>query len=376
MVAGLAGVLLFLLWQAVVESSQGTVSGAIDGVVNLSPGLQNQTLYYQIYWCYESSQKIAIQKSSGAPHYPDSTFRGRLQLFPNYTLQISYLQKSDSGTYWVYLEDKAGKEHGESIRLTVHGAEAHGASRGEGGRRAVRSHLDMLRGAQGRDIRVDSTPQAAGAQSGPPVEPLLQPLGRDLYLQSQQPCFLQHRLADLPPALLLGSRALRHLLVCGPEDQGADGSGLPPPSCHGLSMQCCHHHPIADAPSRMRAPDQKRPVVCWCCRCRPGCIGLNRFCHWSLKLPFLQHLWRKDICRSCTEKSHPQPAAPHGSRLYRAFKHCVTPVCALLPVLLAAFGEALCLGFHSWPFDAFLQSEISFCRSGKKKHLTFILFLS
>ncbi|XP_068778105.1 CD48 antigen-like isoform X2 [Struthio camelus] len=120
MVAGLAGVLLFLLWQAVVESSQGTVSGAIDGVVNLSPGLQNQTLYYQIYWCYESSQKIAIQKSSGAPHYPDSTFRGRLQLFPNYTLQISYLQKSDSGTYWVYLEDKAGKEHGESIRLTVH----------------------------------------------------------------------------------------------------------------------------------------------------------------------------------------------------------------------------------------------------------------
>lgn len=50
----------------------------------------------------------------------NSNYEGRLQLFPNATLKISHLQKTDSSVYQVYLEDAMGKERIESVSLKVY----------------------------------------------------------------------------------------------------------------------------------------------------------------------------------------------------------------------------------------------------------------
>ncbi|KAM9214876.1 CD48 antigen-like isoform 2-T2 [Leptosomus discolor] len=118
MAVGLVMVLLFIV-QAWAQHDPAQVVGAVHGVAYLSPRLQNQT-YPQIHWRRNSSLKIASRDSSAKVQYPNSTYKGRLELFPNNTLKISSLQKNDSSTYQVYLEDEAGKEHIETILLTVY----------------------------------------------------------------------------------------------------------------------------------------------------------------------------------------------------------------------------------------------------------------
>ncbi|XP_010170909.1 CD48 antigen-like [Antrostomus carolinensis] len=76
--------------------------------------------YHQIHWRRNNLVKIASWDNEMKVQYPSSTYKGRLELFPNFTLKISYLQKNDSSTYQVYLEDEMGKEHVESILLTVY----------------------------------------------------------------------------------------------------------------------------------------------------------------------------------------------------------------------------------------------------------------
>ncbi|XP_009578555.1 PREDICTED: CD48 antigen-like, partial [Fulmarus glacialis] len=76
--------------------------------------------YHQIHWRRNNSVKIASRDGGANVQYPNSTYKGRLKLFPNNTLKISCLQKNDSSVYQVYLEDEVGKEHIENILLTVY----------------------------------------------------------------------------------------------------------------------------------------------------------------------------------------------------------------------------------------------------------------
>ncbi|XP_059688072.1 CD48 antigen [Gavia stellata] len=123
MVAGLTTVFLFLLFimhARAQHSPSSRVVGAVHGVAYLSPSLEKEISYHQIHWRRNNFVKIASRDSRMRVHYPNSTYKGRLELFPNNTLKISYLQKNDSSMYQVYLEDEVGKEHIENIFLTVY----------------------------------------------------------------------------------------------------------------------------------------------------------------------------------------------------------------------------------------------------------------
>ncbi|KAM6190490.1 CD48 antigen-like [Sarcoramphus papa] len=122
MAAGFTMVLFFLLFimQAWARRGQSEVVGVVRGVALLSPSWQNQTSYHRIHWRRNNSVKIASRDGRMKVQYPSSTYKGRLELFLNNTLKISYLQKNDSSMYQVYLEDEVGKEHIEDVLLTVY----------------------------------------------------------------------------------------------------------------------------------------------------------------------------------------------------------------------------------------------------------------
>ncbi|OXB55877.1 hypothetical protein ASZ78_012126 [Callipepla squamata] len=96
------------------------VKGLIGGVAFLSPRTQGS--FYRVEWRYGKDLKIASRDSGEEVRYPNGSYVGRLKLFPNNTLRIDHLQKKDSNTYWVYMEDSAGREHPESIQLQVYDA--------------------------------------------------------------------------------------------------------------------------------------------------------------------------------------------------------------------------------------------------------------
>ncbi|XP_071884140.1 CD48 antigen-like isoform X3 [Anas platyrhynchos] len=123
MAVGLAAELLFIfsIVQARVQEASSQAVGVVGGVVYLSPPLQTQkTTYHQNHWRYGSSLKVAIHENGRVVRYPNGPFKDRLKLFPNNTLKISSLQKNDSNTYTVYLEDVAGKEDTYSVSLKVY----------------------------------------------------------------------------------------------------------------------------------------------------------------------------------------------------------------------------------------------------------------
>ncbi|XP_035748603.1 CD48 antigen-like isoform X2 [Egretta garzetta] len=112
---------LFLIMQAWAQQHQPPkVAGAVGGVAYLSPSLQTQVSYSRIHWRGHNSVKIASREGKAKAQYPDSPYKGRLELFPNNTLKISHLQKDDSSMYQVYLEDETGKENIETIFLQVY----------------------------------------------------------------------------------------------------------------------------------------------------------------------------------------------------------------------------------------------------------------
>lgn len=101
------------------QGGAAEVVGAVHGVAYLSPS--SQSIFYQSHWRRNNAVKIASRDGSGRVWYPNSPYKGRLELFPNNTLKISHLQKNDSSRYQVYLEDEVGKEHVDDILLTVYG---------------------------------------------------------------------------------------------------------------------------------------------------------------------------------------------------------------------------------------------------------------
>ncbi|KAM6039705.1 CD48 antigen-like [Chlamydotis macqueenii] len=120
----MAVVLLFLFLFTMQAGAQqhppSEVVGAVHGVVYLSPSLEKQASYHQIHWRRRNSLIIASRNSKGKVHYPNTPYKDRVELFPNHTLKISRLQKNDSSTYQVYLEDGVGTEHIETINLMVY----------------------------------------------------------------------------------------------------------------------------------------------------------------------------------------------------------------------------------------------------------------
>ncbi|XP_026719804.1 SLAM family member 5 [Athene cunicularia] len=121
MAMGLTAALLFLfIMKAWAQHGPSQVVGVVHEVAYLSPSLKSQKPFTQIHWRRNNSVKIASRKSREEVQYPNSIYRERLELFPNNTLKISHLQKNDSSMYQVYLEDEVGKEHIESILLTVY----------------------------------------------------------------------------------------------------------------------------------------------------------------------------------------------------------------------------------------------------------------
>ncbi|XP_051497065.1 CD48 antigen [Apus apus] len=111
--------LLFIMpaWARHHPSSE--VVGAVGGVAYLSPTVPHQT-YHRTQWRRNNSVQIANWDGGEKVHYLARSYQGRLELFPNHTLKISPLQKSDSSIYQVYLEDEEGEEHIEDIHLKVY----------------------------------------------------------------------------------------------------------------------------------------------------------------------------------------------------------------------------------------------------------------
>lgn len=95
------------------------MEGVSGGVAYLIPRTQGS--FYKVEWRFGRDLKIAIHENGEKVNYPNGPYKNRLKLFPNNTLRVDHLRKNDSNTYWVYMEDGAGTEHPESIRLQVYG---------------------------------------------------------------------------------------------------------------------------------------------------------------------------------------------------------------------------------------------------------------
>nr|XP_010308043.1 PREDICTED: SLAM family member 8 [Balearica regulorum gibbericeps] len=105
---------------AAQQGPSSKVVGVVGGVAYLSPSLQNPASYNHIQWRRNNSVTIASWDKGATVLYPNSNYKGRLELILNSTLKISYLQKNDSSSYQVYRGDEGGKEHIETILLRVY----------------------------------------------------------------------------------------------------------------------------------------------------------------------------------------------------------------------------------------------------------------
>ncbi|XP_010191790.1 PREDICTED: CD48 antigen-like [Mesitornis unicolor] len=121
MAAALLLSFLFLLFTTRArKEAPSEVVGIVGGVGYLSPSPESQASYHQIHWRRGDTVRIASRDSQGKVQFPNNAYTGRLELFPNNSLKISPLQKTDSGEYRVYLEDEVGKERIERIFLKVY----------------------------------------------------------------------------------------------------------------------------------------------------------------------------------------------------------------------------------------------------------------
>ncbi|XP_048785140.1 SLAM family member 8-like isoform X1 [Lagopus muta] len=112
--------LVFFVKAAWAQQDQTHVKGLSGGVAYLIPRTQGS--FQKVEWRFGKELKIAIYENGKKVRYPNGPYKGRLKLFSNNTLRMDHLKKNDSNTYWVYMEDGAGKEHPESIQLQVYDA--------------------------------------------------------------------------------------------------------------------------------------------------------------------------------------------------------------------------------------------------------------
>lgn len=112
--------LVFFSVKAWAQQDLRHVEGLTEGVAYLIPSKQGS--FQKVEWRFGKDLKIAIRESEKEVRYPNGPYKGRLELFSNNTLRVDQLQKGDSNTYWVYMEDDASTVHSESIELRVYDA--------------------------------------------------------------------------------------------------------------------------------------------------------------------------------------------------------------------------------------------------------------
>ncbi|KAM9114686.1 CD48 antigen [Pangshura tecta] len=103
------------------EVPHSQVNGIVHGTVYLNPKRSDPGKYKQITWWFNESLKILIKKWDQSESYPSGYFHTKLCYHENHTLEIKQLQKQDSSTYRMVVEDSQSQETSESIRLDVYG---------------------------------------------------------------------------------------------------------------------------------------------------------------------------------------------------------------------------------------------------------------
>ncbi|XP_034612458.1 CD48 antigen-like [Trachemys scripta elegans] len=96
------------------------VNGIVRGTVYLNPILSVPENYQQIIWRFNESQKILTKKWNQPVSYPSGSFHNKLRYYENHTLEINQLQKQDSGTFRMEVEDNLSKKTNELFRLDVY----------------------------------------------------------------------------------------------------------------------------------------------------------------------------------------------------------------------------------------------------------------
>ncbi|XP_074837521.1 CD48 antigen [Carettochelys insculpta] len=103
------------------ELLSSPVNGTVNGTVNLDLKLSHPETYQQIDWWFNISLKILTKKQNQSEIYFNGYFdANKLSYYKNHTLEIRRLQKQDSSTYVVVLEDFNSRKTKERIRLDVY----------------------------------------------------------------------------------------------------------------------------------------------------------------------------------------------------------------------------------------------------------------
>ncbi|TFK06762.1 CD48 antigen [Platysternon megacephalum] len=96
------------------------VNGTVHGTVYLTPKLSVPEKYQQITWWFNEPLMILIKKWNQSESYPGDCFHHRLRYHENHTLEIKQLQKQDSGTFRMEVEDSQSQETKELFQLVVY----------------------------------------------------------------------------------------------------------------------------------------------------------------------------------------------------------------------------------------------------------------
>ncbi|XP_044846818.1 CD48 antigen [Mauremys mutica] len=96
------------------------VNGIVNGTVYLNPKRSVPEEYKQITWWFNESLTILTKKCDQPVSYPNGSFHTKLRYHENHTLEIKQLQKQDSSTYRMDVEDSQSQEKSERIRLDVY----------------------------------------------------------------------------------------------------------------------------------------------------------------------------------------------------------------------------------------------------------------
>ncbi|XP_050786700.1 CD48 antigen [Gopherus flavomarginatus] len=102
------------------EVLSNRVNGIVHGTVYLNPKQSVPEKYKQITWWFRKSLKILTKKWDQPVSYRNGSFHNKLRYHENHTLEINQLQKQDSGTFRMEVEDSQSKKSDEAIQLDVY----------------------------------------------------------------------------------------------------------------------------------------------------------------------------------------------------------------------------------------------------------------
>lgn len=102
------------------EGARTQVNGTVDGTVYLIPMTQ-VTGYNQISWRFNETREILTVEGNHKVSYRNAYFNeNKLHYHKNHTLEIRQLQKRDTGTYKMVVEDSQSRITNEYFQLDVY----------------------------------------------------------------------------------------------------------------------------------------------------------------------------------------------------------------------------------------------------------------